>query len=165
MSLHIIIVGAGIAGLAAATALRKAGHTVDIYERSAMNNEVGAAINVPPNAGRFLMAWGLDPVGSRFVKAQNLSFVDPLTLETTAVVPHEHNRARYGADLWFAHRVDLHDILKKMATDPTGPGLPATIHLRSAVVGYVRNNLLPNSVFPHSFLLVGGPWLTHSDYQ
>ena len=39
-----------------------------IYERSSLNNEIGAAINVPPNVGRFLLAWGLDPVKSRFVK-------------------------------------------------------------------------------------------------
>ncbi|KAK3392895.1 FAD binding domain-containing protein [Podospora didyma] len=137
MSLHIVIVGAGIAGLSAGVALRRAGHTVDIYERSAMNNEVGAAINVPPNAGRFLTAWGLDPLVSRFVKAHKTSFVDPVTLETTATISHAQNRSRYGGvDLWFAHRVDLHDALKKMATSLAGPGLPVTIHLQSSVTGY-----------------------------
>jgi salicylate hydroxylase len=32
-----------------------------------MKNEVGAAINVPPNASRLLLAWGADPVKERFV--------------------------------------------------------------------------------------------------
>ncbi|KAK3330755.1 FAD binding domain-containing protein [Apodospora peruviana] len=137
MPLQVIIVGAGIAGLSAAISLRRAGHEVHIYERSAMNNEVGAAINVPPNAIRFLTAWGIDPVASRFCKARETSFVDPVTLETTATISHERNRARYGgADLWYAHRVDLHDSLKKLATGGSGPGRAAKIYLKSVIVGY-----------------------------
>jgi salicylate hydroxylase len=60
--LHIVVTGVGIAGLAAAVSLRRAGHIVHIYERSSTNEEVGAAITLPPNAWRFLMAWGIDPV-------------------------------------------------------------------------------------------------------
>lgn len=142
MPLKVVIVGAGIAGLSSAIALRRSGHEVHLYERSAMNNEVGAAINVPPNAGRFLTSWGLDPVASRFVKARETTFLDPETLETTTTLSHEQNKSRYGnIDLWYAHRIDLHDSLKKLATatdpEPTS-GPAATIHTRSAVVGYVR---------------------------
>ncbi|KAK4226208.1 putative salicylate hydroxylase [Podospora fimiseda] len=137
MPLNIIIVEAGIAGLLAAVALRWAGHTVQIYERSALNREVGTAITVPPNVGRFLLAWGLDPVKEHFVRGQVQAFVDPFTLETQNIVSHDANRARYGGvDLWLAHRVDLHNMLKTMATDPSGPGRPASIHLQSAVVSY-----------------------------
>jgi hypothetical protein len=136
--LKVIIVGAGIAGLSAAVALRRAGHVVHIYERSSMNNEVGAAINVPPNAIRFLVPWGLDTVKWRFVKAGKASFINPLTLHKNAVVSFEDNAERYnGAELFYAHRVDLHDALKQLATDPEGPGVPATIHLKSWVVGFV----------------------------
>ncbi|KAK4189069.1 putative salicylate hydroxylase [Podospora australis] len=137
MTLHIIIVGAGIAGLSSAVALRRAGHAVDVYERSSMDNEVGAAINVPPNAGRFLLGWGLDPIAEQFVKAQITAFIDPLTLETLSTISHEQNRALYGGiDLWLAHRVDLHNLLKRMATDPAAPGSPAVLHSRCPVVGY-----------------------------
>ncbi|KAK4174192.1 putative salicylate hydroxylase [Triangularia setosa] len=136
MSLHIIIVGAGIAGLSAAVSIRRAGHIVEIYERTLANNEAGAAITVPPNASRFLIGWGLDPAAERFVKADELTFVDPLTLKTLFAVPQTQNRIRYGHDLWFSHRVDLHSWLKRKATEPVGPGNPVTLHLKSAVVGY-----------------------------
>ena len=70
--LNIGVVGAGIAGLAAAIALVQSGHNVEvssslhdvsypalsnprqIYERSRFANEIGAAINVCPNACRAL---------------------------------------------------------------------------------------------------------------
>jgi salicylate hydroxylase len=139
--LDVLIAGAGIAGLTAGIALRRAGHRVHIYERSSMTQEVGAAINLPPNAGRFLLAWGLDPVKWRFVKARRVEWKDPETLELGVVISHVPNIDRYGADLWFAHRVDLHDALKDMATDPTGPGIPVTIHLKSPVVGYVNSTM------------------------
>lgn len=135
--LDVLIAGAGIAGLTAGLALRRAGHRVHIYERSSMDHEVGAAIHLPPNAGRFLIAWGLDPIKCRFVKAQRVEWTDPHTLKGGASISHEHNLELYGADLWQAHRVDLHDALKDLATDPSGPGIPVEIHLKSFVVGYV----------------------------
>lgn len=135
--LRIVIAGAGIAGLSAAIALRRAGHHVHIYERSSMKEEVGAAINLPPNAGRFLMSWGLDPIKCQFVRAERLVRLDPQTFELIATHVHLDNINQYGAHLWFAHRVDLHDGLRQLATSPEGPGTPVTIHLNSFVVGYV----------------------------
>jgi thioredoxin reductase len=45
------VVGAGIAGLAAAIALSNAGHEVEIFERSQFKHEIGAAVTMTPNAG------------------------------------------------------------------------------------------------------------------
>ena len=137
--IRVVIVGGGIAGLAAGVALRRAGHLVHVYERSDLRNEVGAAINVPPNVSRFLTSWGLDPVRSRFVKAKVLHWSDPFTAKAKATISHEHNTTRFGrdAELWLAHRVDLHNALKNMAVDAEGPGTPVTLHPRSNVVRYV----------------------------
>ena len=139
--LRAVIVGGGIAGLSAGVALRRAGYLVQIYERSDMRNEVGAAINVPPNVSRFLTSWGLDPVRNRFVKAKVLEWCDPFTAEVKATISHEHNTTRFGpgAELWLAHRVDLHRALRHMAVDPEGPGTPVTLHPQSHVVRYVSD--------------------------
>lgn len=140
--LHVIISGAGIAGLTAAVSLRRAGHIVDIYERSAMNNEIGAAINVPPNASRFLQAWGLDPQEWRFVTARLQTFNHPSSLEPFMINDMSGAQAADPAKLYLAHRVDLHNALKWMATRPDGPGEPARIHLQSEVVEYVSYQTL-----------------------
>ena len=104
-----------------------------------MRNEVGAAINVPPNVSRFLTSWGLDPVRNRFVKAKVLEWCDPFTAEVKATIYHEKNSVRFGpgAELWLAHRVDLHKALRDMAVDPEGPGTPVTIYPKSHIVRYV----------------------------
>jgi salicylate hydroxylase len=57
--LKVIVVGAGIAGLTAAICLKKAGHAVLILEQGAQITEVGAGIQVAPNASRILGRLGL----------------------------------------------------------------------------------------------------------
>ncbi|GKT50058.1 FAD-dependent monooxygenase OpS4 [Colletotrichum spaethianum] len=118
--LDIAIIGGGIAGLTAAIALRRAGHPVTIYEKSALSNEIGAAINVQTNASRPLLALGMDPVRARFVPAKGSQRVKGDTLEPV----HELNLGaiadKYGSPWYFAHRVDLHQELKRMATTDDG---------------------------------------------
>ncbi|KJZ75162.1 hypothetical protein HIM_05356 [Hirsutella minnesotensis 3608] len=135
--LNVLVVGAGIAGLSTAISLRRSGHCVHVYERSSFKNEVGAAINVPPNATRFLVAWGLDPAKHRFVRSRKICFMDPFSLHVTnSLASDKMARAVGGADLYFAHRVDLHNALKWMATREDGPGAPVTIHLGANVISY-----------------------------
>jgi salicylate hydroxylase len=137
MAMHVVIAGAGISGLSAAISLRRSGHRVTIYERSSLSNEVGAAINVPPNVSRFLLPWGLDPDKYGFIASNGVYFISPTTLEEFATHDHSHNVELYGQSLYHAHRVDLHESLKDIATDPDGPGIPAIIHMKSAVTSYV----------------------------
>jgi salicylate hydroxylase len=138
MALNILIAGGGIAGFSAAVALRRAGHAVRVYERSSLNNEVGAAIHVPPNASRALLAWGLDPVRAKFVTTKSSYRAYAKTLErfhegtTEAEIP-----IQCGAPWYLAHRVDLHEELKRLATEPDGQGSPVTVLLKSEVVKYV----------------------------
>jgi len=55
----ILIIGAGIGGLAAALALQKAGFAVQIFERTKEIREVGAGLTLWPNAVRVLQELGL----------------------------------------------------------------------------------------------------------
>jgi salicylate hydroxylase len=136
--MDVAIVGAGITGLTTAISLRRSGHRVTIYERSSLNNEIGAAINVPPNVGRFLLPMGLDPVRFGFVNSQGLYFMSPSTLEELVSNDHSHDAELFGAPLYYAHRVDLHESLKHLAIEPNGPGKPVEIRRKCGASSYVR---------------------------
>ena len=55
----IAIIGGGIGGLAAAASLLRAGFDVHVYEQARALSEVGAGINVGPNATRILHRFGV----------------------------------------------------------------------------------------------------------
>lgn len=136
--LNVVIVGGGIAGFSAAISLRRAGHTVRIYERSTLNNEVGAAIHVCPNASRALLAWGMDPVDAKFVTAKCSFRAKGPSMEKFHVGTEDYIEERFGAPWFFAHRVDLHEGLKRLATAGDGQGVPVKVVLQSEVVKYVK---------------------------
>jgi len=58
-SVSIAVIGGGIGGLTAALCLYKIGFDVHVYEQARALREVGAGINVPPNATRIIHALGL----------------------------------------------------------------------------------------------------------
>ena len=144
---HVIIAGAGIAGLSAAVALRRAGNTVDVFERSSMNGEAGVGIQEAPNATRLLAAWGLDPVQWRFTKSKAYVYGDPISLGSiNSVAMGQISQALGGADMYHAHRADLHSCLRWMATREDGPGTPVTIMAGSNAVDYVSHSLCLRSL-------------------
>lgn len=49
-----------LGGLAAAIALRRAGHVVTIYERADSTRDAGASISCPANGAKWLAEWGID---------------------------------------------------------------------------------------------------------
>ena len=68
MAYKILIAGAGLGGLTAASCLMKAGHEVEIYEQAPELGEIGAGIQVSANAMHVLRDLGLesrDPRGRR----------------------------------------------------------------------------------------------------
>ena len=66
---NVIVVGAGIGGLAAALGLLRAGQRVRVFEQVSELGEVGAGLSITPNAGKALVALGLgaqlEQLGSR----------------------------------------------------------------------------------------------------
>ncbi|MCJ1462470.1 hypothetical protein MMC07_001072 [Pseudocyphellaria aurata] len=134
-SLDIAIAGAGIAGLAAAIGLRRAGHKVTIFERSSFNHEVGAAIHVCPNASRVLLSWGFDPKRARLIVCRSGLFANAGTMEPFHYEQYGDIERVYSASWFLSHRVDLHNELKLLATRDEGPGEPVKIRLGAKVTG------------------------------
>lgn len=146
--LKIGIVGAGVAGLSAAIALRRAGHscevsqsaqvevslTIQIFEKSTFKNETGAAVSIPPNGGRILKRWGFDSTVTQGVEIKQVRRPKGDTLEPMApTIDFSDIPERYGNEWFFYHRADMHKQLRSMAEDPVHPGTPAIIRLGSAV--------------------------------
>lgn len=128
--LNIVISGAGIGGLYAAISLRRAGHKVTVLERSSFAQELGAAVHLAPNSNGLLRRVGI--YAESFGANPSLKFVEyKHTGEHTRTVP---NAAPIFQHPWLlAHRVRLHDKLRKLATDEAGDGTPVKLVLGTKV--------------------------------
>jgi FAD-dependent urate hydroxylase len=69
---RILVVGAGIAGLAAARALTRAGQAVEVVERAPGPDRGGAGIYLPGNAVRALRRVGLDELDAEPIRVQRI---------------------------------------------------------------------------------------------
>ena len=135
-ALHILIIGCGMGGLAAAHFLRQAGHRVTLFDAAAALADVGAGIQVSPNAARLLRRWGagpaLDAVGVRPHALVLRRYADGARVGYTRWADMEE---RYGAPYYHVHRADLHQILVDLAlrdtdTDTDGDTDMAGVTLR-----------------------------------
>jgi salicylate hydroxylase len=129
-SLRVVIIGAGIGGLAAAVALRQRGYEVALYERATKLEEAGAGLQIGPNGVKVMRALGLEdelmrnafePLSIMSITWDEgrLRFRQPLK----AVA-----REKYGAPYLTAHRADLHNLLRRATGD-------APLHLGAHCLG------------------------------
>lgn len=112
-----LIAGGGIAGMAAAAALARLGWQVRVYERAESFGEVGAGLQMSPNASRVLRWLGvLDEaarVGSRPERAE---LRDGTTGERIYRADlGDTAEQRWGAPYLHLHRADLHRVLTDAA--------------------------------------------------
>lgn len=115
----IIIAGAGIAGLTAALAFAGHGFEIDIFERSPKLEEVGAGLQLSPNATRILERMGVLPrLLQLAVQPEAVILRDAGTLYELAKVPLGRNaQARWGAPYLVAHRADLQRALLESVSE------------------------------------------------
>lgn len=126
----IAIVGGGLGGLAAAVALRQRGIEADVYERTRELSEIGAGLNLSPNALKAFRTLGIEQA------ALEIGF----EADDQVIRSYRSGRAlarqkrtgdiaeRFGAVFLCIHRADLLDILAR--------ALPqSAVHLGTACTG------------------------------
>ncbi|KAI0312297.1 FAD/NAD-P-binding domain-containing protein [Amylostereum chailletii] len=132
LPLNIIVVGAGLGGLAAVHTLAQGGHRVTLLESAPALGDVGAGIQVSPNASRLLLRWGLgSALAATAVRPEAISLHRYNTGERVgytrwgSLMENEH-----GAPYFHIHRADYHAMLLHLAQ--SAPGV--TFRLGATVV-------------------------------
>ncbi|WP_397475952.1 FAD-dependent monooxygenase [Pusillimonas sp.] len=118
-TLKVGIIGGGIGGVALAAALAQRGIRSHLFERAAEFGQVGAGIQMTPNAVKVITALGgleaLDKVG---FLPEALVGRDWDSAEEKFRIPLKSECPRlYGADFYHVHRADLHQLLVDMIGD------------------------------------------------
>lgn len=113
--LPIIIAGGGIGGLAAACGLAQKGRKSIVVEQAAQLGEIGAGIQIGPNAFHCFDYLGVgDEARSKAVYIDALRLMDAQTAEDITHIPlDEPFRKFYGNPYAVVHRADLHGVLLK----------------------------------------------------
>jgi salicylate hydroxylase len=117
MAQRILIVGAGIGGLHAAAALARRGCAVTVLERAPALGEVGAGVQISPNAARLLERVGaLAPLRAEAVAPPVAEMRDGATGAVILRLPlGPAAEARWGAPYLNVHRADLAAALAQAA--------------------------------------------------
>ncbi|TCP13018.1 3-hydroxybenzoate 6-hydroxylase [Crenobacter luteus] len=108
--LPVIVAGGGIGGLAAALALVRQGFSVKVLEQAPQIGEIGAGIQLGPNAFHAFDALGVgDKARGRAVYTDEMVMHDALDETLVGRIPTgEAFRKRFGNPYAVIHRVDVH---------------------------------------------------------
>jgi 3-hydroxybenzoate 6-monooxygenase len=109
----ILIVGGGIGGLAAALALAREGFAVEVFEQAATIGEIGAGIQLGPNAFAAFDALGVgDRARALSVYTERMVLMDAIDESEVASLPvGDAFRQRFGNPYAVIHRADVHRLL------------------------------------------------------
>jgi salicylate hydroxylase len=130
----ILIAGAGIGGLTAASFLLQAGHDVELYEQASKLEEIGAGIQISANAMHALRTLDLEAaITAAGVRPAAYVFRLHDTGEEIQrfALSDEHERL-HGAPYTQLHRADFHSILAEKARSLR----PDVVRLNKRVAGF-----------------------------
>jgi salicylate hydroxylase len=111
--MKVAVIGGGIGGLSAALQLLQVGLDVHVYEQAPHIAEIGAGIQISPNASRILLRLGLraamDALGTRPRAVHQRRWDDGRILQRAPLGPEVE--AAFGAPYYHFHRADLVNLL------------------------------------------------------
>jgi salicylate hydroxylase len=115
----IFVAGAGIGGLTAALALANSGFRVVVLEKAEHLEEVGAGLQLSPNASSILIGLGLkERLVARAVTPEAISIMSARAGREIIRLPlGEAASLRAGAPYWVIHRADLQAALQAQVND------------------------------------------------
>ncbi|KAL4939204.1 hypothetical protein BDV06DRAFT_231159 [Aspergillus oleicola] len=115
--LKVIIIGAGLGGLATAITTLLAGHNATVLESAQRISEVGAGIQCLPNSTRILKSWDIH--GKLASKASQTKTCNILSWKGERISSMDFKQAgiEHGAPFNDFHRADLHSILFERAVE------------------------------------------------
>ncbi|MFM8691095.1 MAG: 3-hydroxybenzoate 6-monooxygenase [Limnohabitans sp.] len=118
-SLPVLIAGGGIGGLAAALALVRQGFHVQVFEQAPEIGEIGAGIQLGPNAFHAFDALGVgDKTRSRAVYTDGMVMHDAIDESLVGrIETGEAFRQRFGNPYAVIHRADIHGALLEGAVE------------------------------------------------
>ena len=127
----ILIAGGGIGGLAAALALTRRGHAVKVLEQSAQIGEIGAGIQLGPNAFSAFDALGIgESTRAKAVYTDRLVMMDAIDGTEVGCVPvGEAFRERFGNPYAVCHRADVHQSLHDAVKESGNIELVTSTHV------------------------------------
>lgn len=115
----VAIVGAGIGGLAAALALHRRGVEVAVYEQSAALGEIGAGLNLSPNALKAFRHLGME--ADAVAIGYQADFQTVRSWRSGRVISRQARKGgfaeRFGASMLTIHRADLLAIFARALPD------------------------------------------------
>lgn len=164
MARRAIIAGAGIAGLTAAIALVQVGFRITIYEKADSLDEVGAGLQLTPNATRILARLGLLDQMLPFVSKPRAVVVlrgrDDAELMR---LPLDSAERRWGAAYLVIHRADLQRALLAAFREQPAATLALGANVRNFVNDQgtllVESACGPTSIRDKADLLIGADGL------
>jgi salicylate hydroxylase len=108
--LPVLVAGGGIGGLAAALALVRRGFKVQVFEQAPEIGEIGAGIQLGPNAFHAFDALGVgEKARGRAVYTDYMVMHDAIDEYQVGKIPTDENfRKRFGNPYAVIHRVDVH---------------------------------------------------------
>ncbi|MGA8950777.1 MAG: FAD-dependent monooxygenase, partial [Xanthobacteraceae bacterium] len=110
---RVVIVGGGIGGLTAALAFERRGAEVIVCEQSPVHSEIGAGINLTPNAVKAFRALGIDREVEDIGWASEFQLIRSWKSgRTISRIRRSDFREKFGAPNLTLHRADLLDVLR-----------------------------------------------------
>ena len=132
--MRVIVIGAGIGGLAAALTLKRSGFEVQVFEQAAELREIGAGIQISPNAARILNRLGLEEPLRRFGVRPRAIVIrrwdDGRVLARQPLA--DACERNFGAPYYNFHRAEMLDLLSAAVPD-------GVLHLDHRCVGLTQH--------------------------